>query len=105
MKTKLKTVDGVTYVMTHSGQKKQYGDSFTEYDITSQLPAEEVERICSTKIHPAMPEAQWLSEYKDAPRGKSAELYFRSHYKFRKVRETPSGDSGYFYSVCFPYTD
>lgn len=98
---KSKTLDGVTYVVTHSGQKKAYGDTFTEYDVTSDLPADDVERICATKIHPSMPEAVWLAEYRDTPKGQSsADRYFRAHYKFRRT-----GEGRYFFSVCFPYTD
>ena len=45
-----KTIDGVTFKNTHSGQKKAYGDSFYEYEINSDLPAEEVERVCREKV-------------------------------------------------------
>ena len=97
MTSKPKTVDGVTFTMTHSGQRKQYGDSYYDYDITSCLPSEEVERVCREKIDPALSEAQYLAEYRANP---SADLHFRKHYKFRK-----KGEGAYFYSVCFPYTD
>ena len=92
-----KTIDGVTFTNTHSGQKQAYGDSFYEYDVTSDLPAEEVERVCAEKVYKAMPESQYRDEMKA---NSSADNYFRSHYKFRK-----SGEGRYSYSVCFPYTD
>lgn len=97
MKAKSKTIDGVTFTNTHSGQRREYGDSFYDYDVTSDLPAEQVERICAEKVRSAIPEAQYVAEYRAKP---SADLHFRNHYKFRKV-----GDGRYVYSVCFPYTD
>jgi len=93
-----KTIDGVTFKNTHSGQKRAYGDSFYEYDVRSELPADEVECVCCTKVCAAIPETQWRDECK-AQRG-SMEAHFRNHYKFSKI-----GDGHYFYSVCFPYTD
>lgn len=95
--TKPKTLDGVTYRNTHSGQKRAYGDSYYEYQITSDKPADEVERICSENIHPAMSLAQYQDEYRANP---SAENHFRRHYTFKK-----KPDGSYFYSVCSPYTD
>jgi hypothetical protein len=94
---KNKTIDGVTFKNTHSGQKKAYGDSFYEYDVTSELPPEDVERVCREKIYKSIPEAQYLEECKA---NRSADLHFRAFYKFRKRSE-----GTYFYSVCFPYTD
>ena len=94
---KNKTIDGVTFTNTHSGQKKAYGDSFYEYDVSSDLPAEEVERVCREKVYQAMPESQYLAECKT---DRSMDAHFRAHYKFQK-----RSDGRYFYSVCFPYTD
>lgn len=99
MPREAKEVDGVTYVNTHSGQKRAYGDSFYEYDVTSSLPADEVERVCREKISKAIPESEWLADYR-APGGCSMEKAFRPHYKFQ-----PKGDGKYFYSVCSLYTD
>lgn len=93
-----KTIDGVTFKNTHCGQKKAYGDSFYEYEISSALPAAEVEQVCATKIYKAMPESEWLIEYRKP--GCSMEHAFRSHYKFQK-----RGDGKYFYQVCNLYTD
>jgi len=96
-KTKAKTIDGVTFVSTHSGQKRAYGDSFYEFEIASSLPAAEVERVCSEKVYKAMSAKVWADEYRANP---SADNHFRAHYTFK-----PRGGDRYFYSVCFPYTD
>lgn len=92
-----KTIDGVTFKNTHSGQKRAYGDSFYEYEITSALPADQVEAICCTKVYAAIPETRWREEGKT---DRSADAHFRAHYKF-----AARGDGKYFYQVCFPYTD
>jgi hypothetical protein len=93
-----KTIDGVTFTNTHSGQKRAYGDSFYEYDVESGLSPDEVERVCRERIHEAIPEAEWLADYRQP--GCSMDKAFRSHYKFEK-----RGDGKYFYQVRFLYTD
>lgn len=93
-----KTIDGVTFTNTHSGQKRAYGDTFYEYDVTSALPAEEVERVCREKVYEAMPKSEWQVEYRKP--GSSMEHAFRSHYTFEK-----RGEGRYFYQVCQLYTD
>lgn len=95
---KNKTIDGVTFTNTHSGQKKAYGDSFYEYDVTSDLPAEEVERVCREKIYKAIPKSEWLEDYRKP--GCSMDNAFRSHYEFQK-----RGEGRYFYQVRFLYAD
>lgn len=94
---KNKTIDGVTFTNTHSGQKRAYGDSFYEYEVSSDRPADEVEAVCATHVYKAMSKAQYDAEYKASP---TASNHFRSHYTFRKV-----GEGRYSYSVCFPYAD
>lgn len=94
---KNKTIDGVTYTKTYSGQKEAYGDSYYEYDVTSNLPAEAVEHVCREKVYKAIPYAEWLLDYRN---GGTMEQAFRPHYKF-KVQ----GDGKYFYQVCQLYTD
>ena len=97
-KQKNKTIDGVTFTNTHSGQKRAYGDSYYEYEVTSALAADEVEKVCREKVYVCpLSEQQWRDEYKAKP---SADNHFRSHYTF-KARPT----GGYFYSVRFPYAD
>lgn len=95
---KNKTIDGVTFTNTHSGQKRAYGDSFYEYEVSSDLPAAEVERVCREKIYKAsMSEAEWREKGKT---DRSMDHAFSAHYKF-----VPRGDGKYFYSVCLLYTD
>lgn len=90
-------IDGVTWTLRHSGQKRAYGDSYYEYAVSSDLPASEVERICSERIHKAIPLARWRDDNRSTP---TASNYFRAHYDF-----TSLGEGKYFYRVTFPYTD
>jgi hypothetical protein len=95
---KNKAIDGVTFTNTHSGQKRPYGDSFYEYEVTSDRPAEEVERVCRDSIYKCgLTEEQWRKENRENP---SMDNHFRSHYVFKKT-----GDGKYFYQVCFPFAD
>lgn len=88
------TQDGIEAVKTHSGQKEAYGDSYYEYDVTSELPEEEVEKFCSEKLSKAIPYSQWKAE------NTSMCNHFRSYYKFTK-----RGEGKYFYQVTNSYTD
>lgn len=97
MKPKTKTVDGVTFTCIHAGQKKLYGDSYYEYSVTSDRPADEVEKFCAEHVYKAMSEKQYSDEYRAKP---TAENHFRLHYTFKK-----RFDGTYLYSVCSPYTD
>lgn len=93
-----KTIDGVTFTNTHSGQKRAYGDSFYEYDVTSELPADEVEAVCREKVYRAIPESEWRADYRQP--GCSMEKAFRPHYTFRAT-----GPGSYRYVVTSLYTD
>lgn len=93
----VKEVGGVKYVNVYSGQKYRYGDTFYEYEVKSELPAAEVERVCRDSIRKAIPESEWLADRR-AP-GCSTDKMFRPHYKFQ------SKGGIYFYSVCYLYTD
>jgi len=95
---KNKTIDGVTFTNTHSGQKKAYGDSYYEYEVSSDRPADEVEKVCRERVYKAIPHAEWQADYRTP--GCSMEKAFRAHYKF-----TSRGDGKYFYQVCELYTD
>lgn len=95
---KNKTIDGVTFTNTHSGQKRAYGDSFYEYEVASDRPAAEVEQVCREHIYKAIPKAEWLADYRKP--GCSMENAFRPYYEFQK-----RGDGRYFYQVCCLYTD
>jgi len=92
-----KTIDGVTFTNTHSGQKKAYGDSFYEYDVTSELPADQVEAVCREKVYKAMPEAQYLAELRA---NSSMDNAFRAAYTFKQA-----GEGKYRYVVKYPYAD
>ena len=92
-----KRINGVTSTSVHAGQKHAYGDSFYEYDILSDHPPEEVERVCAADIHSAIPIQQWRDENRAKP---SMDNHFRSHYVFQK-----RGDGKYFYQVISPYMD
>lgn len=95
---KNKTIDGVTFTNTHSGQKRAYGDTFYEYEVSSDLPATEVERVCREKVYKAgMSEAEWCEKGKT---DRSMDHAFTPHYKFEK-----RGTGRYFYQVHMLYTD
>ena len=92
------TIDGVTFTNTHSGQKRAYGDSFYEYDVTSDLPADEVEKVCRERVYKAIPKAEWQADYRQP--GCSMEKAFRPHYEFRQI------EPGKFHSAATEiYTD
>jgi hypothetical protein len=97
MEPETKTVDGVTYKCVHHGQKQAYGDSFYEYEVASDLPAEQVEKICAEKVRKAISIKQWRDEYRANP---SAYNHFRNHYEFLS-----RGGGKYFYRVIWPYDD
>jgi hypothetical protein len=86
------------YDLTHSGQKRAYGDTFHEYEVRSDLPAAEVEAQCVSEICKAMPFAEWQEGYRSGKGG--MEHAFTKHYKF-----TDRGDGKYFYQVISLYTD
>ena len=86
--------DSIEAVATHSGQKRAYGDSYYEYEVTSELPPEEVEKWCSEKLHKAIPQRQWKDE------DNSMCNHFRPYYNFAK-RE----GGKYFYQVINSYAD
>lgn len=92
------TIEGVTFTNTHSGQKKAYGDTFYEYDVTSDRPADEVEKVCSERVYRAIPHAEWQADYRSP--GCSMEKAFRPHYSFKAL-----GDGRYRYVVTLLYTD
>lgn len=92
------TIDGVTFTNTHSGQKRAYGDSFYEYDITSDLEPREVEKVCRERVYKAIPHAEWQEDYRKP--GCSMGDAFRPHYQFKRL----SFDR-YSYIVTSLYTD
>jgi len=93
-----KTIDGVTFTNTHSGQKKAYGDTFYEYDVKSDLPPADVEKVCREQVYPAIPKSEWLADYRTP--GCSMENAFRPHFEFRQL-----GPDRFFYVVTILYAD
>lgn len=93
-----KTIDGVTFKNTHSGQKRAYGDSFYEYEITSDMPEDHVLKVCTERVYKADLSLQrWRDEYKASP---SMANHFRAHYEFLR-----RGEGKFFYRVTLPYAD
>jgi hypothetical protein len=94
-----KTIDGVTFTNTHSGQKRAYGDSFYEYEVTSDLPAEEVEKVCRERVYTSsVSKAEWLADYRQP--GCSMEKAFRPYYEFKQI-----GTDKFSYVVTSLYAD
>lgn len=92
------TIDGVEFCNVHSGQKRAYGDSFYEYEVTSELPVESVERVCSERVYKCgLTMAKWRDENRANP---SMANHFRSHYEFQD-----RGGGKFFYRVTFPFAD
>lgn len=94
---KPKIIEGMKVTNTHYGQKHAYGDSFYEYEIETDKPADDVEKVCREQVYKAMPKDQYQAENRANP---SMENAFRPHYTFKS-----RGDGKYFYSVCSLYTD
>ncbi|TPN03836.1 hypothetical protein FJ973_29785 [Mesorhizobium sp. B2-1-3] len=93
-----KTVDGVTFTNIHSGQKCAYGDSFYEYEVTSEKPDEFVKNVCCEFAYKcALPASQWREENRAKP---SMENHFRSHFEFES-----RGEGRFFYRVTSPFAD
>lgn len=92
-----KTIDGVTFTNTHSGQKRAYGNSFYEYDVTSDLDPEEVEKVCRERVYKAIPHAEWQEDYR---KSRSMDDAFRAHYEFKQL-----GTDKFSYVVTCLYTD
>lgn len=93
-----KTIDGVTFTNTHRGQKHAYGDSYYEYNVTSDLEPEEVEKVCRESVYKAIPHAEWQEDYRKP--GCSMGDAFRPHYQFKRL-----GVDRYSYIVTCLYTD
>lgn len=84
----------VRHKQIQGGQKRPYGASYNDFIVNSDLPAEQVEVICTTLVYGCkLKHSTWAAE------NKSADNYFRNHYKFEK-----RSDGSYFYSVISPYT-
>lgn len=87
-------IEPIKTKLIHSGQKVRYGDSFTEYAVTSDMPIEDVEQACRNEFNCHLSKQQWRDE------DKSMDAHFRSHYTIWSV-----GDGEYIFSICSPYAD
>ena len=89
---------GYQVTCTHSGQKRPYGDGFTEYTVKTDLPESEVKAYCTEHIHKCSLTAE---EYLADERAGVKDFgdHFRENYKFRKIK-----DGEYFYQVISPST-
>ena len=87
---------------THCGQYKRYGDTFKEWDITSDLPKEEVVKWCFDNLtNREVPEsAEWHANIRiGGAKSGDAGYYFAGYYTFKKV------DNGYRFVICEPNAD
>lgn len=92
------TIEGVTFTNMHSGQKRAYGDTIYEYDVTSDMPADHVERICREHAYKCdLSAEQYKAQY---AADRSAGNFFRTSYEFKRT-----GNGTYSYRVTYPFTD
>ncbi len=90
--------NGYDVELTHTGQKRRYGDSFKEFTVKSDKPESEVEGYCIKRISAcSLTYAEWNKGERDG--SSSFGDHFRTHYKFRKTK-----DGEYFYQVIQPST-
>ena len=85
---------------THSGQYKRYGDSFYEWEITTDLPKEKVLEKCFTELAKAEypTKEEWQKNIINEKKG-DLRYYFYGYYDLVKT------NNGYNFIVCHPYTD
>ncbi len=90
--------NGFKVTMTHSGQKRRYGDTYREFAVESDKPEVEVKQYCIEQVRPcSLTNEKYLAEERAGV--KDFGDHFRSSYKFRKVSE-----GKYFYQVIEPST-
>jgi hypothetical protein len=91
--------NGFDVKVTHSGQKRRYGDSYYEFTITSDKPESEVEKYCTEIVRECgLTTSDYLAN--ERLKGRPFGDHFRPNYEFRKVR-----DGEYFYRVTSPSCD
>lgn len=84
----------IEYELLHSGQKRAYGDTLKEYLVKSDLPHDEVEKLCNAEFGCTLTRAQWQKE------NNSASNHFRTYYTLKKRSE-----GEYLYTTTFPFAD
>ena len=98
----------ITAIHTHSGQYHAYGDSYYEWDITTDAneTREEIIEYCFTNLYKnRVPHYdEWVKEFRN-PNGNH--YYDYGYYFTGYFTLTPGyGDSKHYkFSVCKPYTD
>ena len=88
--------NGYEVDMVHSGQKRAYGDTFTEFTLKTSKPKDEVEKYCTESVYPCkLTKEDYLAD----ERGGTKDFgdHFRSSYELIK-----KGDDEYFYRVTRP---
>lgn len=89
--------DVVKITQVHGGQKRAYGDSYYEYDVTGdELTENKVYELCQQHARKCgLPASQWRQESKEG--GMSA--HFRESWS---IKTMPFG--GFRYTVVWPWT-
>ena len=87
---------------THCGKYRPYDDFHREWEVTTDLPEEEVIEWCFENLHKhrVPPSGEWHANIrsggeKDGDYG----YYFAGYYSIRKI------NGGYKFVICEPYAD
>lgn len=89
---------------THNGQYKPYGDYFKEWDVTTDLPKDEVVQWCLENLakHQVPESSEWHANIRyGAARSGDANYYFAGYYEMKKI----TGTGNYHFVYCLPYCD
>ncbi len=90
--------NGFKVTMTHSGQKRRYGDTYREYIVESDKPEEEVKAYCTEHVRQCnLTNAEYMADERAGV--KDFGDHFRSSYNFKK-----EADGAYFYQIIEPST-
>ena len=90
---------------THSGQYQRYGDSYYEWNITTNLPENEVldymfDEVCKIEKERPPEEKEWQENVRyDGKHAHDIGYYFSGYYSIKRT------DNGYHFTICHPYTD
>lgn len=88
--------------LTHSGQYKRYDDYFKEWDITTDLPKEEVVKWCFDNLtNREVPESkEWHENIRiGGTKSGDANYYFDGYYQVKEIQ------GGFHFIFCLPYCD
>ena len=87
---------------THSGQYKRYGDSYFEWDVTTDADEASAAEWCLHNLaKPDLPRYDVFRKATMSGGEKSGDYsyYFRGYYTIRPIT------GGYHFTICKPYTD